>query len=456
MNEHIGMVAPGSGQKEIIIYSKQNLKTDYAAVNAEGKRFVFEIYAVETINEKLRDTEYYRLMAENDDFSRYTIFKYTALLIGVLSGDNIAVDMHYIVPPGTKIYPATDDDIKNIYDIETGEKRMKIGRLFKNNSLSVNIDFEGLFATHASILGRTGSGKTYFIKCLLNKINTKFIVISSTDEYDFLANNHSNDSDLFSAQLPFSQIKRSLNINDSEMFYLNDFVEKTKPSNFIMSPVLSEMIYSFYSSFNAQKDYQHSLFGENASKKNVEIPRYVATLCEKLSLVDIGIVFQKSLLEYQYPLIFNTQGMTSKTEDVAVFSLLSVLLHERIAKLKSEEKKPDDILIILEEAHNYAPSVRKTICKDIIIQIARVGRKYGLHLLVLSQRPRYIDQTLLSQCGTNIIFNLPNPDDVEYIMEHSSYYNEKSRALIQNLNTGVCLIASNARKSDIICEISFD
>jgi hypothetical protein len=455
--ESIGIIAPGSSRKQIVMYSRSNVCTDYIATEDKEteKKYIFEITSIETINEKLQDIEYYRIMLKEDNYSKYNVFRIEARFIGALLHGRIVNDLYYIASPGTEIFSATDEDIKNIFDINESVDRIKIGRLLSQNSITVNLDFRQLFAAHASILGRTGSGKTYFIEKLLNRIKTKFIVISSTNEYNSLVNtDRLFDYGKMPIDTHINKCKRALNLNDSEMAYLKQYYEMNTIEDSISSSELSGNIYSFFSEFSARRNQPELGFAGNMYKKNNEVPRYVLTLCDKLAQVSIRISKNRKNIFNDLPVVFNTQELPEKTENIAVYSVLSTMLNSRISEFRGSDKKPDDVLIILEEAHNYAPSVKTTICKDIIIQIARAGRKYGLHLLVLSQRPRYIDQTLLSQCGTNFIFNLPNPHDVEYIMEHSYFYNENSRNLIQNLKQGVCLITSNARSTDIVCRIS--
>lgn len=457
MKDSIGIVAPGSNRKQIIMYSKSNVYTDYIATEDEEtkKKYIFEITSIETINERLQDIEYYRIMLKEDNYLKYNIFRIEAHYIGALLNGRIINDMYYIATPGTKIYSATNEDIRNIYDINENADRIEIGNLLSQNSVPVNLDFRQLLATHASILGRTGSGKTYFIKKLLNELKTKYIVISPTDEYNSLVNAANlYDSGKIPVDIDVQKCKKALNLNDTEMAYLKQYYETNTIRNSISSGDLSSDIYSFFQEYNTKIIQQRSLFVDEIINKRNEIPRYVLTLCDKLSQVDIRISKNSKNYFDNIPIVFNTQELSEKTENIAVYSVLSTILNSRISKFRKSNANSDDILIVLEEAHNYAPSVKTTICKDIIIQIARVGRKYGLHLLVLSQRPRYIDQTLLSQCGTNFIFNLPNPHDVDYIMEHSYFYNENNRNLIQNLKTGVCLITSNTRNADIICKIS--
>jgi DNA helicase HerA-like ATPase len=87
------------------------------------------------------------------------------------------------------------------------------------------------------------------------------------------------------------------------------------------------------------------------------------------------------------------------------------------------------IVIVLEEAQNYIPERDKdadriSISKKVFERIAREGRKFGLSLLISSQRPSELSKTVLSQCNTFIVHRLQNPDDQKYIRQIVSSANE--------------------------------
>jgi DNA helicase HerA-like ATPase len=456
MKEALGIAAPGSTREQIIIYSKDRINADYISTADEDKRYIFEVTMSETINERLQDTEIFRIMREDDDFSKYNVFKTSAHFIGAIKDGKITDDFFYITSPGTNIFGAEKEDIEIIYDINEKSGRIKIGTFFRQKDIPVYFDFKKLFSTHASILGRTGSGKTFFIRHLLQKLKTKYIVISPSDEYNSLVNINLFDSGEIPVDIEISKCKNMFDLNDSEFSYLKQYLKLNNENESIYSNDLSKKIISFYSQINQIK-YQPSLFFYNNEKtiENYEVPRYVSSLCDKLSHINIKVNNNQEEYPDKFPIVFSTQELSEFAGNVAVHSLLSTILNLKKNEFKESNKKKDDILIILEEAHIFAPSVKTTKCKDIIVQIAREGRKYGLHLIILSQRPRYIDQTLLSQCGTNIIFNLPNPQDIEYVMEHSYFYNENSKNIVKNLKTGECLITSNARNIDVICNVQF-
>lgn len=82
---------------------------------------------------------------------------------------------------------------------------------------------------------------------------------------------------------------------------------------------------------------------------------------------------------------------------------------------KSEGGFPRPLLIVMEEAHRYLSSKSDSATSIIAQQIAKEGRKYGVGMMVVSQRPSEVDETILSQCGTIFALRLTNLVDRERI-----------------------------------------
>ena len=104
---------------------------------------------------------------------------------------------------------------------------------------------------------------------------------------------------------------------------------------------------------------------------------------------------------------------------------------QRINKVEEYKDKRGEypIALILEEAQNYIPEVdkngKKSITKKVFEKIAREGRKFGVSLIVSSQRPSELSKTILSQCNTFIVHKLQNPEDQRYIRQIVSSANEE-------------------------------
>ena len=96
--------------------------------------------------------------------------------------------------------------------------------------------------------------------------------------------------------------------------------------------------------------------------------------------------------------------------------------------------------IIYEEAHLFAPANERSICLPIIKKIASEGRKFGVGMCVISQRPSKLDSDVTSQCNTIIIMRIKNPDDQRFLRASSDLLSESDLQEIPSLSTGEALI----------------
>lgn len=95
--------------------------------------------------------------------------------------------------------------------------------------------------------------------------------------------------------------------------------------------------------------------------------------------------------------------------------LLGRIILEFVANFIPKQRGKYPIVIVLEEAQNYIAENKDSIAKTVFEIIAREGRKYGISLIVSSQRPSELSKTVLSQCNSFIIHRLQNPDDQKYV-----------------------------------------
>lgn len=103
-----------------------------------------------------------------------------------------------------------------------------------------------------------------------------------------------------------------------------------------------------------------------------------------------------------------------------VVSLISRLVFDFCFYYKNLKKDSEEIpfLLVLEEAHNYIPQsegAKYHSVKKSIERIAKEGRKYGLSLMIVSQRPSEISETIFSQCNNFVAMRLTNPSDQQYV-----------------------------------------
>jgi len=125
---------------------------------------------------------------------------------------------------------------------------------------------------------------------------------------------------------------------------------------------------------------------------------------------------------------------------------LTVYFSKRFFDLRRDGRIPPT-LVVVEEAHNFIPSdIQRTdaLARGILETIAREGRKFGLGLCLISQRPVKLSSTALSQCNTHILLRMTNPYDLKHVAESSEGIDSRSERMITNLRPGEAIIVGAA------------
>ncbi|MEG9249999.1 DUF87 domain-containing protein [Arthrobacter sp. Soc17.1.1.1] len=109
-----------------------------------------------------------------------------------------------------------------------------------------------------------------------------------------------------------------------------------------------------------------------------------------------------------------------------VSSVVTRLVFDRVRRSKARNTFP--VNLILEEAHRYVPrqstSASTLDATKIFERVAKEGRKYGLFLMLSSQRPSELSGTVLSQCSNYIIHRIQNPEDLQHIRKMTPFISE--------------------------------
>ena len=131
----------------------------------------------------------------------------------------------------------------------------------------------------------------------------------------------------------------------------------------------------------------------------------------------------------------------------------SKLLFDYIATLKERASMP--FHIVLEEAHRYVQNDtdKAVLGYNIFERIAKEGRKYGILLGLISQRPSEISETTISQCSNFLIFKIFHPRDLEFIDSVLPNINSGITSKLKTLHPGTCIIYGNAFKMPVIVKV---
>jgi hypothetical protein len=147
--------------------------------------------------------------------------------------------------------------------------------------------------------------------------------------------------------------------------------------------------------------------------------------------------------------VINMKGVPPDIQDVVVARLTKELFDDRKAG------KIPPFLLIVEEAHNYCPErgFGTSVSSNMLRTVASEGRKFGMGLCVVSQRPAKVDKNIISQCNTNIILKVTNPNDLKAIIQSVEGLTNQTYNEIQRLPIGIALISGASIQIPIMVEI---
>lgn len=229
---------------------------------------------------------------------------------------------------------------------------------------------------------------------------------------------------------------------------------------------------------------KHVTFGEKVAKYggfNGEFERFISRLETKINDKRLGFIlepnkedgtlyktndFEEILKQFLGYLdksnitIIDLSGIPFEVLSITV-SLISRLVFDfafHYSKLKHSSKELNDIpfLIVCEEAHNYIPKnggAEYKASKKSIERIAKEGRKYGLSLMVVSQRPSEVSDTIFSQCNNFVALRLTNISDQNYIKGLLPNNANSITDILPTLSAGECLIVGDATPMPAIVQM---
>jgi uncharacterized protein len=153
-------------------------------------------------------------------------------------------------------------------------------------------------------------------------------------------------------------------------------------------------------------------------------------------------------------LVIDLQSLTADEERLAIVTraleTIWIEAKEQLWEATRDPKEADHrvpTFIVVDEAHNLVPAERHTPAAGrvagMLIRIAAEGRKYGLFLLVATQRPRKIDSNILSECENLILMKMKNETDITYAKDVLGYLESDISLKARSLAKGDALLRGN-------------
>ncbi len=349
--------------------------------------------------------------------------------------------------PGTAVLNATKDDLGAIFGPQKDEW-VKIGTLLRNSQIDAKINLNKIVSRHLGILAMTGMGKSNLVSLLAKQI-------AQLDGTLIIFDYHNDYSDLNIQAMNVIDAKINPRLLDANT--LCDVLEIRENADIQQRIVRLAFTQDVKDAkdFWAALDHNVAMIGADPARK--EDRHSADRVQDKIDdaqnrfadVVDPDITDPLGLIKEGKINVINVSDLSEKQANVALEHYFRELLNDRKAALAAKTAKTkaahryrfdSPIFVIVEEAHVFIPKGEDTRTKYWAAKIAREGRKFGLGLGIVSQRPRNIDPNVLSQMGSLAVMKIVQEDDQHQIASAAESISRDLISQLTSLNVGDALL----------------
>jgi DNA helicase HerA-like ATPase len=156
--------------------------------------------------------------------------------------------------------------------------------------------------------------------------------------------------------------------------------------------------------------------------------------------------------------VLQLSDIEQNEQQVIVGTLLRRVNKARMATVRGEVSAGENFLdypvfTLLEESHRFAPAGLSVVSTNILKQILSEGRKFGVGIGLITQRPGKLDQDVLSQCMTQIIMRIVNPIDQDTVAKTVEGAGRAMLAELPALTKGQAVISGVGVNTPVMCRI---
>jgi DNA helicase HerA-like ATPase len=372
------------------------------------------------------------------------------------------------LPRDEKVFKADQAFIMDTLGLKTGG--IHLG-LLDGRNIPVYLRKEELIQKHCSILAKTGSGKSYTAGVLIEELLEKNVPLLIIDPHgEYLSLRYENRSEEERRQMEKFGI--------TPKGYASQVVVYT-PSNFSVNPDADKLfridginlsvneLYDFFTLSDAQLGVLYQCINDiKAQKEFYTIDDIIKGIAESKSTAkwrmihflerirETGILSDsptriEELVKAGKTAIIDMKGAEPKLQQLIVYRLCKEVFEGR------KMGKIPPFMLVIEEAHNFCPErgFGQAVSSNILRTIASEGRKFGLGLLVISQRPARVDKNVISQCSTQIILKVTNPNDIKALSRGLEFMSSEMEEEIKRIPQGVALLSSPSIEMPIMVDV---
>ncbi len=443
----IGVVIGESKPTEVTAQSSKPLSVgEYVIIDSQNGKILGLVEKSIISSEALTDVRNFDEAVESKEVaeinSRDKNFK---VKIGILGYLDKLQNGHVILPatpplPGTSITEATQHDLGDIFGPQKDDW-IRIGSLLRNSSIPAKININRIVSRHLAILAMTGMGKSNLVSLIARHVaglNGTLVIFDYHNDYENL--------DVPKMNYMMAKINPRLLPSDklAEVIELRENADKQQRA-------LRE---SLTDSVKQSKDFWSSL-EESVSSFGHSTKGYADSASRVLDKIDDAKHRFSDILDPDCgdPVdlikegrvnVLNIAELSERQANAGLSYYLQELLQQRKESVwerkgkssRKENKFLAPIFVIIEEAHVFIPKGEQTDTKYWASKVAREGRKFGIGLGVVSQRPRNIDPNVLSQMGSLAIMKIVQDDDQQQIASAAESLSRDLLYQLSSLNIG--------------------
>ncbi len=350
--------------------------------------------------------------------------------------------------PGAKVFPVSGVDMRQMYAAED-RANIEIGTVYPTKDIRAALYVDAMLGKHFALLGSTGTGKSTSAALILHRIcelapQGHIVMIDPHGEYSAAFRTNGALFDVSNLQMPYWLMNFE---EHCEVILTTSGAERQMDADILAKCLLAAKGKSRAAEGIAKltvdspipyllSDLTNLITAEmgkldKASSDNAPFMRLKTKLEELKSDPRFSFMFSGMLVAdtmanfigrvFRLPgdgkpiSIIDVSGVPSEITSVVV-AVLARMVFDYAIWSRNEPQRP--ILLVCEEAHRYVPAERdahKSSVGKILGRIAKEGRKYGVSLGLITQRPSDLAEGVLSQCGTIIAMRLNNERDQGFV-----------------------------------------
>ena len=404
--------------------------------------------------------------------------------------------MVYPVKPASSVsYPSSADVEKLLVSDLNSKHPIHIGTLLARDNVNINIDADNLVSRHVLITGMSGSGKTVGVRRIiaeLMKLHFPMLVYDMHGDYlGFVKKQNlcpNNKIKLFYPSLSVKAEDKEIiytlinklgkPLTEPQNDYLNTLLNKVKFDESSIIKFLNSLI-SFSKGLLDSKNSKSSgsssmphikpatMFVVNRSlnqvvKKLVNMENTNARHRQRMSkyydfekLPDANTEPEKIISKGQLSILY-LRGY----ETLPASAIVSILSETLFKHRQEVEQQIPPFLSILEEGHTLIPSRSENKDNlptvDTFRKFAAEGRKFSTGIMIVSQRPSRLDETIASQCNSHFSFRKKNQKDQRFVRETSEHYDAEDVNQLPSLANGQSIVGGQVLNFPLAVQFKFD